>query len=107
MYSTRAFASRSKLFRSSIGSTSRGRSAPIAHGAIQVFVVGEVSGSDRVFVGADLGVAGVGPGVGFGDVGADPVEDFDLLELGDLELGIGEADQRDIAQRPGSGSSST
>ena len=60
-------------------------------------MVGEITRSDRVFIGADLSVAGVGSGIGFGDIGADAVEDFDLLELRDLELGVRQADQGDVA----------
>ncbi len=96
-YSTRALARRSKLFKSSIGSTSRGRSAANAANPFEVLVVGEVAGADGFFVDADLCVAGVCTSVGFGDVGPHAVQDLDLLELGDLEPGVRHADQGDVA----------
>ena len=51
----------------------------------------EITRSDGILVGPDLGIAGVGAGVGLGDIGPDHVEELDLLILGDLEASIGHA----------------
>ncbi len=70
-------------------------------------MIGEISGPDRVFVRADLRIAGVRRGVGFGDIGADAIEDFDLLELRDAGAGRPQGGSARCCPGPGSGSSST
>ena len=72
---------------------------------LQVFGERQAARPDRRFVDLDLGVAGVGSGVGLGHLRANPVENLDLLEPPDLQIGVGSPDHGHVAdaeilQRP-------
>ena len=71
--------------------------APHQECPIKVFMVGQVTRSDSVFIGSDLSITGVGSGVSFRDVGTYSIEDFNLLVFSDLELGMRQPDQGDVA----------
>src|SRR5262249_5023992 len=59
---------------------------------------GQVARAHRLFVGADLSVAGVRTRISLGHLRPDQVEQFNLLKLPHPKAGAGHLDQRGIAQ---------